>query len=98
MPYKNKQDMNRYLKEYYEKKKAIIRAAKSVPCADCGKSYPHYVMDFDHINDDKVANVNELRRRGSIAKLELEIKKCEVVCANCHRERTHQRTLKQTAW
>lgn len=21
---------------------------KNIPCADCGKSYPSYVMDFDH--------------------------------------------------
>src|SRR5579859_2366153 len=34
-----------------EKYKEIIKSAKNVPCADCGVSYPYYVMDFDHIKE-----------------------------------------------
>lgn len=65
----------------------IIREAKAVPCADCGQRYPYYVMDFDH-REDKVIIVSKLPERGSVAKLLAEIAKCDVVCANCHRERT----------
>lgn len=64
----------------------IIRAAKNVPCADCGQRYPYYVMDFDH-REEKSTNVGWMRGCGR-ARLEAEIAKCDVVCANCHRERS----------
>ena len=63
-----------------------IESAKAVPCADCGQRYPHYVMDFDHRDPTiKVMNVGETRSK---AKTLEEIAKCDVVCSNCHRERT----------
>lgn len=71
---------------------AISDEAKSRPCLDCGVQYPPYIMDFDHRNPaEKVACVSKLV--GSGAKdaeeiLRLEIEKCDVVCSNCHRERT----------
>jgi hypothetical protein len=68
----------------------IIREAKDVPCADCGGRFPSYVMDFDH-REDKLVIVSKLPEFGSVAKLLGEIAKCDVVCANCHRERTFGR-------
>ena len=60
------------------------------PCADCGVSYPPYIMQFDHIVDGKRGNVADMARSGfSIENLQSEIDKCELVCANCHAERTH---------
>lgn len=68
----------------------IANAAKNVPCTDCGVRYPSYVMQFDHIDPStKTANIGRLINGGSKAKLLAEIEKCEVVCANCHAERTH---------
>lgn len=68
----------------------LIRAAKDVPCADCGLRYPHYVMDLDHLDPStKLGTVGQMARRG-IRKTQEEIAKCEAVCANCHRERTHR--------
>ena len=29
----------------------FIRSLKAKPCTDCGREYPHYVMDFDHLGD-----------------------------------------------
>jgi hypothetical protein len=70
----------------------IMRAAKDKPCADCGVHYPYYVMDFDHREgEDKLANVTRLRYMSEDT-LRAEIAKCDVVCANCHRERTWKRT------
>lgn len=62
------------------------------PCADCGQKYPYYVMDFDHRDkEQKVADVSKLLRvKGTVAVFD-EIEKCDVVCANCHRMRTHRR-------
>lgn len=61
--------------------------AKSVPCADCGIQYPPYVMDFDHVRGEKIAAPGLLYTQ--VEAFQIEIAKCEVVCANCHRERTY---------
>lgn len=56
----------------------------------CGKQFPHYVMDLDHRDpNEKVAAVAAIINRGSWRLLLAEIEKCDIVCANCHRERTH---------
>lgn len=70
-----------------------INEIKSQPCNDCGESYPYYVMQFDHIGDDKVANVSRLLRTRGWPAIEAEIAKCEVVCANCHAVRTYVRKM-----
>jgi lysyl-tRNA synthetase class I len=63
------------------------------PCVDCGINYPYYVMDFDHVRGQKHANVMELIKSLSKKKIDEEIAKCEIVCSNCHRIRTHMRRM-----
>ncbi len=75
----------------------IIREAKDRECADCGVEYPFYVMDFDHRDrSEKLFNIGRdaLRGRCSLDRLKDEIAKCDVVCANCHRARTHLQKVK----
>lgn len=61
-------------------------------CADCGVSYPPYVMQFDHIGEDKDRALAVMAQAPvSLARLDAEIAKCELVCANCHAARTWQR-------
>jgi len=71
--------------------KVMVVAAKSRPCTDCGVRYPPYVMDLDHVRGTKVRNVALLKTYATTAILRAEIAKCEVVCANCHRIRSHRR-------
>lgn len=71
---------------------ATIRAAKAKPCADCEIEYPFYVMDLDHVRGKKLVAVGHIGPC-SIEKLLAEIAKCDVVCSNCHRERTFRRKL-----
>jgi hypothetical protein len=68
----------------------VIEVKGSTPCADCGVSYPPYVMQFDHVIEGKRGNISDLVRSGvSLDNIQIEIEKCELVCANCHAERTH---------
>jgi len=70
----------------------ITNSAKDRPCVDCGVKYPTYVMQFDH-RDPTTKNftiATHVRNGGSLKALIAEIEKCDVVCANCHAERTHQ--------
>lgn len=77
---------------------ALVNDKKNVSCTDCKQQYPPYVMDFDHRDPTtKVDNVAILAREASRAALIAEIAKCDVVCANCHRIRTHQRGY-SSAW
>jgi len=56
-------------------------------CLDCGYSKHHSALDFDHLYDKKF----NLSFSKSINQAKEEIKKCEVVCSNCHRIRTYNR-------
>lgn len=79
--------------KYVLANRALIREAKNRPCADCGRSYPFYVMDFDHVGEaPKFMEISSMAfRRFKLETLKKEIAKCDVVCANCHRERTYKR-------
>lgn len=44
-------------------------------------------MDFDHLGDKKFAVGSSISY--TLDAVREEIAKCEVVCANCHRERTY---------
>ncbi len=87
----NKAAYNRSKKKARQKVQNFISECKTKPCADCKQTYPPYVMDFDHkYNKDFCINRGEAQ---GIAKSRLiaEMAKCDVVCANCHRIRTHKR-------
>lgn len=72
-----------------------IAKIKQVPCADCGLQYPHYVMELDHVRGSKVSHISDMPGSYGWCKIEEEIEKCDVVCANCHRERTWQRSIQE---
>jgi hypothetical protein len=52
-------------------------------------------MDFDHPTDTvKTGEISKLLggRVKGMAFILAEIEKCDIVCANCHRIRSHKRT------
>jgi len=57
------------------------------PCKDCGEEDP-VVLEFDHIKGNKLANISKMLDRFPWKEIIRELKKCDVVCANCHRRRT----------
>lgn len=78
----------------YMKRREMVQKIKSRPCADCSIQYPYYVMDFDHREGEtKEYTLNRIDRM-TVRRILYEIAKCDVVCANCHRERTYQRRHK----
>lgn len=70
---------------------------KSKPCLDCSHSFHPACMDFDHVRGQKIGEVSQLARRFGLERLSGEIRKCDLVCACCHRIRTQGRLLKRAA-
>ena len=69
----------------------VLEYLRSHPCRDCGEGDP-VVLEFDHVGE-KRAEVSTLVRRGvRLPAVELEMARCHVVCANCHRRRTARRS------
>jgi hypothetical protein len=64
------------------------------PCVDCGATDIR-VLEFDHRDrTTKVVAVSVLARGGhSLERVQAEVERCEVRCANCHRIRTHQQRV-----
>lgn len=66
----------------------IINKAKNIPCAICGIAYDICNMQFDHIDSNrKFKNVSQLKSF-KVATLLIEIEKCQVICALCHRKKS----------
>jgi len=79
---------NNYVKEQYHKRKETIDDFKKQQlCRKCGEKR-YYLLDFHHIDpsikEDTVSRM--ISNRNSIEQIQEEIKKCIVLCANCHRE------------
>ena len=86
----NRQIAARNVRVKEEMRRRMAEYLRSKACADCGEADLR-VLEFDHLRD-KTIEVSVLVARGhSWERILEEIAKCEVVCANCHRRRTHDR-------
>ena len=77
-----------FMKEVYEnKKKTVSEIKKNLKCAKCGEER-EYCLDFHHIDpnekDNTIARMTSNNYR--LDTVLNEIKKCIVLCSNCHRE------------
>ena len=86
-------------KKYYDKytKKAVKRAWQRgqeffnrykgfCGCKKCGDKR-HYVLDFHHIDPNTKQRPITYYKHLSMEVLKKEIRNCEVLCSNCHREK-----------
>lgn len=105
MPYEDPEQQKQAQREWYErnrikvveasrkqkaKNKAWLRKLKEQPCFDCGVEYPYYVTDYHHLDPTlKTMSVGRALVTIGRKKVEEEIAKCILLCANCHREREH---------
>lgn len=90
--YQNNKDLYKLRKRTHREivRNYINDFKKDKPCADCGIVYPLCVMEFDHQRDKRFEIAVAATRGYSLESVKAEIEKCELVCANCHRIRTHQ--------
>ncbi len=93
--------MNNKTKQRVQNRKSYILEKKNVPCCDCGGKFPPCCMDFHHVEErdqllknrygtGKVRNGKSIlseMKTWSIGRIDEELKKCVVLCANCHRIR-----------
>ena len=73
-----------------------IAEQKDKPCADCGGTFPAICMDWHHEDEDLKDEKLKKRNSGSMVRrmrcwskerIDNELSKCAVLCANCHRIR-----------
>jgi hypothetical protein len=93
---KNKSTYKARARAWNKAQKAKVRRflsrVKNHPCVDCGGEFHHAAMDFDHVRGDKDFCIsNAMRGQFSMKRLKNELRKCELVCSNCHRVRTYKR-------
>ena len=98
-----------YQKKYYQKRKKyyknkakerqdflknfIERVKRFCNCSICGENR-WWVLDFHHKNN-KEFSIGDASRKGvSIENLKEEIRKCDVLCANCHRDLHYKEKLR----
>lgn len=77
--------------------KICLEYLKNKECALCGEE-DILVLEFDHCDGDKEYDISQMVSRsiGTYVELEAELKKCRVICRNCHVRHHHQQrnTLK----
>lgn len=84
-------------KQSRHKNIAFVRNAKQgKKCVDCREDYPYWILEFDHLpGHEKLFTIGGRNSRDySIEQLTAEMAKCEIVCSNCHKDRTYRRQLK----
>ena len=88
---KKEKPVKRSAKRKKELQRMLADLKEKYGCQDCGGKFPYYILDFDHVRGNKVANISGMLNYYSIEDIFKEIDKCEIVCANCHRNRTFHR-------
>ena len=67
------------------KRTAWLEYKKTLCCVKCGQNHPA-ALDFHHIvYDPNNRKLSALLRNNAYNKILAEVKKCIVLCANCHR-------------
>jgi 5-methylcytosine-specific restriction endonuclease McrA len=77
-------------KKFAERRRAKKRRAILMfgdKCQDCSNTYPMQVYDFHHLDGSTKTEILSLMFTYSWEKIEDELKKCAMLCANCHRIR-----------
>jgi hypothetical protein len=87
----------KHLKQIKERTEAAREVARDFvyqyllthPCQSCGERDPN-VLEFHHVGSKDLAITRMVTGGWSIRRIQAEISKCDVLCANCHRKLTAQ--------
>lgn len=74
-----------------DERRAFLIELKGGKCIDCGYNEHPAAFEFDHLRDKVAAISSMLNTPIKWERILAEVEKCELVCANCHRIRTHNR-------
>ena len=78
-----------YDTKLYHEYKCQLWSLKCNPCTDCKQWFNPWQMEFDHLPSfKKKFQIN--CRLGLSKRVINEIRKCQLVCANCHNNRTYR--------
>jgi hypothetical protein len=85
---KYRDSMSKFINSYKEER----------GCQDCRKEgypgmHPYYVLDADHVRGEKTNEISKMAKTSSKEEIIEELAKCDIVCANHHRTRTHNRRI-----
>jgi len=87
----NRSDILNAQKEGRNEHRLFLAWLKSLPCVDCGNTFPPPAMQFDHrVGATKRFNIGQWggSHNMKLSALQSEVMKCDLVCANCHAVRT----------
>ena len=91
--YLNKTSIRRKIR-FIENTQYVCEFLEEHPCVDCGED-DIVVLEFDHVRGNKEKEISLLiQDSASLETLKLEIEKCDIRCANCHK----RKTAKQYGW
>ena len=97
-PEKVRKQRRQHRKKYWERENKLrkLRLKKihewinnyklSKGCSICGYNKCAEALDFHHINDKDIGISRLINKDKSIKRIKKEIDKCNILCANCHRE------------
>lgn len=69
------------------KKRALVQEKKASGCMVCGYNRCPEALDLHHLDEStKEGTLANMIHEAGIKRVEAELKKCAVLCANCHRE------------
>lgn len=89
------QKKREYYKEATRKHRAVLKEQNQKllwefllnnPCVKCGETNT-VVLELDHLRDKKYC-ISEIIFSHSWESVQEEMKKCQVLCANCHKKKT----------
>ena len=80
---------NEYCIDRWKKRKLKAIEYKGGKCCECGYSKYYGALEFHHLDpNEKDMDWNKMRKT-SWSNIKIELDKCVLLCANCHRE-VHQ--------
>lgn len=87
---KNKEKLKENAKHYKVGRRQywIAKYKELKGCSICGYNFSSYALDFDHLKPSEKSFTIARSLNYTLKNLMAEIRKCRVLCANCHRVET----------